>query len=194
MKTFRDVIKENSILYAIGFDGNISELRISEVKPRKYGYDINVIFNNESNNTFYFFLSNKVLEKQNVELLKVFGVESNEYKNKQNPFYLIGIDKATLIKKYIDKLDESIVYQNDVVNDGLAQIKHLQNIKDADDEWDVTVKANKAILALNHHGRGPVHINLSTRYSNNFLVKELPQAHKIERITLCDEIPKINQS
>jgi 2-succinyl-5-enolpyruvyl-6-hydroxy-3-cyclohexene-1-carboxylate synthase len=68
---------------------------------------------------------------------------------------------------------------------------HLQNIKDADDEWDVTIKANKAILALNHHGKGPVHINLSTRYSNNFLVKELPVAHKIDRKTLCDEFPKI---
>lgn len=69
---------------------------------------------------------------------------------------------------------------------------HLQNVKDADDEWDVTVKANRAILALNHHGKGPVHINLSTRYSDNFLVKELPVAHKIERKTLCDEFPEIN--
>lgn len=131
MQTFKDVVRENSILYAIGFGGNISELRISEVKPRKYGCDVIVIFNNESNNAFYFFLSNKVLEEQNVELLKVFGVEYNEYKDKQNSFYLIGIDKATLIKKYINKLDESIAYQNDVVNDGLEQIKHLQNIKDS---------------------------------------------------------------
>ena len=70
---------------------------------------------------------------------------------------------------------------------------HLQNIKDADDEWNVMVKANKAILALTHHGRGPVHINLSTRYSSNFMVKDLPVAHKISRVTLCDEFPKIQQ-
>lgn len=131
MQTFKDIVKENNTLYAIDFNGDIFELSISEVKPRKYGYDVIVIFGNDSNNTLYkFFLSNKVLEKQNIELLKVFGVEYAEYKDKQNQFYLIGIDKSTLIKQYIDKLNESIVYQNEVVNDGLAQIKHLQNIKD----------------------------------------------------------------
>lgn len=77
--------------------------------------------------------------------------------------------------------------------DVVKETVHLQNIKDADDEWDVMVKANKAILALSHHGKGPVHINLSTRYSNNFMVKELPVAHKISRVTLCDEMPKIEQ-
>lgn len=57
----------------------------------------------------------------------------------------------------------------------------LQNIKDEADEWDVTLKANSAILELDHHGKGPVHINLCTRYSKNFMVKELPEARVIRR-------------
>lgn len=88
-----------------------------------------------------------------------------------------------LIPQVLDRSQQPL----DIVKESV----HLQNIKDVDDEWDVTVKANKAILALNHHGKGPVHINLSTRYSKNFLVKELPVAHKIERKTLCDELPQI---
>lgn len=58
---------------------------------------------------------------------------------------------------------------------------HLQNVKDETDEWDVILKVNKAILELNHHGRGPVHINLSTLYSKNFTVKTLPPVQVIKR-------------
>lgn len=68
---------------------------------------------------------------------------------------------------------------------------HLQNVKDKDDEWDCMIKANKAILELWHHGFGPVHINLSTRYSADFSVKELPTARKINRITNSDDFPDI---
>lgn len=58
---------------------------------------------------------------------------------------------------------------------------HLHTVKDADDEWYCTVKANEAMLALKHHGTGPVHINLTTTYSADFSVKELPAVRKIER-------------
>ena len=71
---------------------------------------------------------------------------------------------------------------------------HLQNVKDKEDEWDCMIKANKAILELNHHGMGPVHINLSTRYSADFSVKELPTAHKINRITINDKYPEIQHT
>ena len=48
---------------------------------------------------------------------------------------------------------------------------HLQTVKDAADAWDCNVKANKAILELTHGGNGPVHVNLTTTYSRNFMVK-----------------------
>lgn len=66
---------------------------------------------------------------------------------------------------------------------------HLQTVKDDIDEWDVTIKANKAILELNHHGSGPVHVNLTTRYSKNFMIKKFNPVRKIERICLKDEWP-----
>lgn len=68
---------------------------------------------------------------------------------------------------------------------------HLQNIKDADDEWDCTIKANKALLELWHHGTGPVHINLTTIYSRDFTVKNLPPTRIIRRITLVDTFPEL---
>lgn len=70
---------------------------------------------------------------------------------------------------------------------------HLQTIKDANDEWDVMVKANKAMLALTHHGGGPVHINLTTTYSRDYSVTELPKVRKISRHTIFDVLPQMNQ-
>lgn len=68
---------------------------------------------------------------------------------------------------------------------------HLQTVKDAADAWDCNVKANKAILELTHRGNGPVHINLTTTYSRNFMVKELKRERKIERLMVYDKFPDI---
>lgn len=81
--------------------------------------------------------------------------------------------------------------------DTIKMSVHLQTIKDTDDEFDCTIKANKAILELNHHGKGPVHINLTTRYSEDYSVKELPSVRKISRFTLetkkMPQIPSANK-
>lgn len=68
---------------------------------------------------------------------------------------------------------------------------HLQTVKDEDDRWDCMVKANRAILELDHHGKGPVHINLTTRYSSNFTIKQLPPVCKIERVVLHTDFPSL---
>ncbi len=70
---------------------------------------------------------------------------------------------------------------------------HLQTIKDDNDAWNCNVKANMAILALRHHGGGPVHINLTTTYSRNYSVKELPKQRVIRRFTMGDVLPALPQ-
>ena len=66
---------------------------------------------------------------------------------------------------------------------------HLQTVRDENDSWDCNVKANEAILALKHHGGGPVHINLTTTYSKDFSVKDLPKQRVIRRYSIEDELP-----
>lgn len=61
--------------------------------------------------------------------------------------------------------------------------EQLQFVENADDEWIVTVKVNRAMHALKKNGGGPVHLNLETHYSRDFSVKELPAARKID---YCD--------
>lgn len=58
------------------------------------------------------------------------------------------------------------------------------------DEWDCMIQVNKALLELNHHGVGPVHINIE-KTDGDFHVKELPPTRVINRICTHDEFPLI---
>lgn len=69
--------------------------------------------------------------------------------------------------------------------------EHMQTVKDQADEADITLRTNKAILALRHHGGGPVHINLTTTYSKDFHIKQLPEVRKIERHAFGDRLPEV---
>lgn len=84
-----------------------------------------------------------------------------------------------------------VLDRNNQPRDTVKMSVHLQTVKDDLDEWNVMVKANTAILELSHHGLGPVHVNLTTRYSENFTIQELKPVHKIERFCLQDTLPQI---
>lgn len=71
-------------------------------------------------------------------------------------------------------------------NDIAVESVYLPIIKDQEDERMCEIEANKAILALRLNGGGPAHINLSTRYSQDFSVKEIPAVHAIFRYTIWD--------
>lgn len=49
--------------------------------------------------------------------------------------------------------------------------------------------ANKAIIELKRRGGGPVHIDLSTSYSRDYTVRQLPSVRVINRYTIQDELP-----
>lgn len=55
------------------------------------------------------------------------------------------------------------------------------------------IEVNKAILESKRHGGGPVHINLFTRYSRNFSIKELPPVQVIARYTGYQELPAMRE-
>ncbi|MDA9342106.1 thiamine pyrophosphate-binding protein, partial [Flavobacteriaceae bacterium] len=75
--------------------------------------------------------------------------------------------------------------------DTAKRVIELPIVKDEDDLWDCEIKVNKAILELKRHGGGPVHINLYTKYSLNYTVKELPKYRKINRINIYDNFPQL---
>ncbi len=65
----------------------------------------------------------------------------------------------------------------------------LKTIYCDEDEWECNVAANKALLELNHHGSGPVHVDLVTTFSDDFSVKNLPYTRVINRIEVKNNFP-----
>lgn len=76
-------------------------------------------------------------------------------------------------------------------NDIVMESVHLQTIKDDTDEWDCTIKINKALIALSRHGGGPSHINLTTTYCRDYSIINLPVARKISYYTYEQSLPPL---
>lgn len=88
---------------------------------------------------------------------------------------------------YVDQVTDRSALPNDIVNISV----YAQSIHCPEDEWDVMIKVNKAILGLKHNGGGPSHINLATIYEKDFSVKEISPVRVIHRYKTGDKLPEI---
>lgn len=84
-----------------------------------------------------------------------------------------------------------VIDRTTVLNDIAKMSIQVPSVLSEEDEWAYSVKINEAILELFHHGGGPVHINLTTTYSRDFSVKELPPVQVINRVCYGDSLPQI---
>ena len=90
-------------------------------------------------------------------------------------------------------IDQQIDRRN-IPNDIAMESVTIPMVKDKEDERYCEIEANKAILALKLNGGGPAHINMYTRYSHDFTVKEIPHVNAIYRHFVFDkEWPAIQQ-
>lgn len=96
---------------------------------------------------------------------------------------------ATQDESRIGHLIPQMMDRSQQPKDSCVHSEHIAVPRDVDDEWDATIRLNRAILALTHRGGGPVHINLATNYNRDFFVKELPVARCIRRYMFSDELP-----
>ena len=83
-------------------------------------------------------------------------------------------------------IDQQIDRRN-IPNDIAIESVTIPMVKDIEDERFCEIEANKAILALKLNGGGPVHINMYTRYSHDFSVREIPHVNAIYRHTIYDK-------
>ena len=89
---------------------------------------------------------------------------------------------------------EQVTDRTQLPNDIAKLSVHMPIVYDKDSEWACNVAANKAMLELFRNNPGPVHINLETRYSRNYTVKELPDTRMIKRYFSGDQFPELNAS
>lgn len=93
------------------------------------------------------------------------------------------------IGHYVDQVTDRTQLPSDVVMESVQ----AQSIHCPEDEWDVMVKVNKAMIGLTRNGGGPTHINLVTASSSNFAVKEIAPVRKISLYQKEDEFPEVPQ-
>lgn len=82
-----------------------------------------------------------------------------------------------------------VIDRRNHANDVVVLSEQIQFITKPSDEFDVTIKVNKAMHALRHNGGGPIHLNIETTYSRDFSVKELPTARFIKYFGAYDKFP-----
>lgn len=88
-------------------------------------------------------------------------------------------------------IDQQIDRRN-LPNDIAIESVTIPMVKDKEDERFCEIETNKAILALKLYGGGPAHINLYTRYSQDFSVEKVPYVNAIFRYTVFDQkLPEI---
>lgn len=98
---------------------------------------------------------------------------------------------ATQDETKIGHLNAQVIDRSSLPNDIALLSEHIPATKDDTDEWSNTVKINRALLELRHRGGGPVHLNVTTTYSRDFSVKELPDARMIRRVMPGDDFPEL---
>lgn len=109
---------------------------------------------------------------------------------RQLPILAITCSRSNAnIGHYVDQVTDRTQLPSDVVMESVQ----AQSVHCPEDEWDVMVKVNKAMIGLTRNGGGPTHINLVTASSSNFAVKEIAPVRKISLYLKEDKFPEVPQ-
>lgn len=97
----------------------------------------------------------------------------------QVPLLVISADRPAA---WIGQMDGQTLPQPGVFGSLVKMSVNLPDIHTEEDEWYCNRLINEAILELDHHGRGPVHINVPVSEPiYRFTVKELPEVRVLTR-------------
>lgn len=93
------------------------------------------------------------------------------------------IRSGNLSPQYIDRTVEPV--------DSVRISVQVPIVRSQADEYDATLKINKAVLELFRHGGGPAHINLASEYNNDFSASDLSWVRVMKRYTWDQALPPI---
>lgn len=97
----------------------------------------------------------------------------------QVPLVIISADRPAA---WIGQMDGQTLPQPGVFNSLVKKSVNLPEIHTDEDEWYCNRLINEALLELNHHGKGPVHINIPiSEPLFRFSTGELPKVRVITR-------------
>lgn len=95
------------------------------------------------------------------------------------PLVVISADRPAA---WIGQMDGQTLPQPGVFNTLVKKSVNLPEVNTDEDEWYCNRLVNEALLALTHHGKGPVHINVPiSEPLFQFTVEQLPEPRVITR-------------
>ena len=99
------------------------------------------------------------------------------------PLIVITADKHPY---FLNQLEDQMINQPPLFKDITKHAVSLPEILDDKDDWCCRRLLNEAFLEMNHHGTGPIHINVPISYGmfavgDVFTTKELPSINIIRR-------------
>ena len=108
------------------------------------------------------------------------------------PLVVITADKNPY---YYNQFEDQMVDQINLFKSVVKHTVSLPMIKDDKDKWYCERLLNEAFLEINHHGTGPVHINIPIEegmfaIGDTFTTKELPKIKVIERLDVSSDLNK----
>lgn len=98
---------------------------------------------------------------------------------------------SSQVLSHIGQYFPQMLDRSSVANDVVKYHVSVESADTDEQRWNVENQINTAVLELFRNGGGPVNINLVTRYSKDFSVKELPKVRVISRYLPKDEYPEI---
>ncbi|AWI77589.1 2-succinyl-5-enolpyruvyl-6-hydroxy-3-cyclohexene-1-carboxylic-acid synthase [Parazoarcus communis] len=101
---------------------------------------------------------------------------------------------ADRLPELLNQKEEQMFLQKDVYDGFIRYQGQLPEVKDGLSEWYCNRVINEAFLELDHHGRGPVHLNfpVESHHTDKFSTESLPKVRKISRVR-GDDDPEIWQ-
>ena len=89
-------------------------------------------------------------------------------------------------QRMVGQWEDQLIDQVGMYDRHVKKSVNLPIINDKNDEIYCQRLINEALLELDHNGaKGPIHINIPTNtYNRSFIIKNLPVAHKIDRLFL----------
>lgn len=99
--------------------------------------------------------------------------------NNDEPLVVITADRNAY---YLNQMEDQLIEQTEFFKGVTKKSVSLPIVENDLDFWYSERIVNEAFLELDHHGRGPVHINFPVEIvAAPFTVKKLPNVRKIER-------------
>lgn len=95
---------------------------------------------------------------------------------------------ATQGNNKIGHLVAQVLDRTQIQNDVAVLSESITASINEEEEWSNNVKINRALLALRHHGGGPVHLDFQTIYPRDYSVKECPETRAIFRTSPIDPV------